>query len=156
MFNVATCFDSKVHFHGSRINCLKWNLIIIRSEMSSLIFFLILIFLFVPKTRSTAPETHAIFATLRQVTTVQSTHILTQTFILSECYYILHYYLKITSQCIMHYVKLLNRDRNSEHNYNCGHLYLYILYHRPRRWLSDIETCCNIKYITYSTCFEGI
>jgi hypothetical protein len=71
-------------------------------------------------------------------------------------YFILYYFIQLTWQCIMHCVKLLNWDPNYEHNYSCGHLYLYILYHRPWRWPSDIETCCNIKDITYSTCVDGI
>ena len=33
---------------------------------------------------------------------------------------------------------------------------IYILYHRPLRWPSKIETCCNIKDKTYITFVDGI
>ena len=45
---------------------------------------------------------------------------------------------------------------HSKHNYNCGHLYLCILYHRPSRWPFDIETRYNIRDKTYVTCVDGI
>jgi hypothetical protein len=41
---------------------------------------------------------------------------------LTLTYFILHYFIQLTWQGIMLYVKVLNRDHNSEHNYNL-HIY---------------------------------
>jgi len=108
-------------------------------------FFLNFVLYFLRETRSTAPEAYAIFLVLPQNTTVQYTDILKQSLNIVDLTFIVNYFIQFTWQGITHYVKFLNRDHNNEHNYNCAHLYLYILYRWPSRWRSDIETCCNIK-----------
>ena len=38
----------------------------------------------------------------------------------------------------------------------CTYIYIRILYRRPSRWPSDIETCWNIRDKTYIICADGI
>ena len=87
---------------------------------------------FVRETPSTVPEAYAIFQVLRQDTTVKSTDILKQSFtVLNLFYFVLFYTTYMTGYCEL--CQILNREQNSEHSYNCAHLYLYILYRRPSR-----------------------
>ena len=105
---------------------------------------------FVHEPRLTAPEPYAVFHVLRQV---QSTNILKQSLIVFGFTFILFCIFKqFTWQGIMHCVKFLNRDYNSEHITTVNiYIYVHILHHRPSRWPSDIHTCCNIKDKTYLT-----
>ena len=80
---------AKGHFHGSGISCMKGNLFRLNCVYNWDLTLKKFVLYFVHETRSTAPDAYAVFHLLRQDTTVQSTDILKQSFIVFDFTFIL-------------------------------------------------------------------
>ena len=92
-----------------------------------------------------------IFHILRQDSTVKSTNVLKQLFNIK--YYIILIFFHVTWKGNMHYIYFCTQTTILN---TTVYIYIRILYRRPSRWPSDIETCWNIRDKTYIICADGI